>query len=50
VLEAGPDGVVVATGAGAMRLLELQRAGGKRLAPSAFLAGTPVDAGTKFDA
>ncbi len=49
VLAAGPDGVVVATGAGAMRLLELQRAGGKRLAPSAFLAGTPVDAGTKFD-
>jgi len=50
VLEAGVGGILVATGAGAVRLLELQRAGGKRLAPQAFLAGTPVDAGTRFDA
>ncbi len=50
VLRAGADGIDVATGQGALRLLELQRAGGKRLAPQAFLAGTPVDAGTRFDA
>jgi methionyl-tRNA formyltransferase len=50
VLRAGADGIDVATGYGALRLLELQRAGGKRLAPQAFLAGTPVDAGTRFDA
>jgi len=49
VLQAGNDGVVVASGAGAIRLLELQRAGGKRLAPRQFLAGTPIDAGTRFD-
>ncbi len=49
VLQSNNDGVVVATGGGAMRLLELQRAGGKRLAPPQFLAGTPIDAGTRFD-
>lgn len=50
VVQANNDGVVVATGAGAIRLLELQRAGGKRLAPRQFLAGTPIDAGTRFEA
>lgn len=50
VVQADHDGVVVATGAGAIRLLELQRAGGKRLAPRPFLAGTPIDAGTRFEA
>lgn len=50
VLQADAGGVVVAAGSGAVRLLELQRAGGKRLVPQAFLAGTPVDAGTRFDA
>jgi methionyl-tRNA formyltransferase len=39
----------VATGTGTIRLLELQRAGGKRLAPRQFLAGTPIDAGTRFE-
>ncbi len=50
VVQADHSGVVVATGAGAIRLLELQRAGGKRLAPRQFLAGTPIDAGTRFEA
>ena len=50
VVQANNDGVVVATGAGSIRLLELQRAGGKRLAPRQFLAGTPIDAGTRFEA
>ncbi len=49
VLSAGADGVVVATGAGALCLLELQRAGGKRLPAQAFLAGTPVAPGVSFD-
>lgn len=49
VVQADYNGVVVATGAGAIRLLELQRAGGKRLAPRQFLAGTPIDAGTCFE-
>ncbi len=49
VLHAGADSVVVATGAGALRLLELQRAGGKRLPAQAFLAGTPVVPGARFD-
>lgn len=50
VVQADTHGVVVATGAGTIRLLELQRAGGKRLAPRQFLAGTPIDAGTRFEA
>lgn len=50
VVQADHNGVVVATGIGAIRLLELQRAGGKRLAPRQFLAGTPIDAGTRFEA
>jgi len=50
VVQADPEGVVVAAGSGAIRLIELQRAGGKRLAPRQFLAGTPIDAGTRFEA
>lgn len=50
VVQADNNGVVVAAGVGAIRLLELQRAGGKRLAPRQFLAGTPIDAGTRFEA
>ncbi len=49
VQQAGNAGVVVATGAGAIRLLELQRAGGKRLPAKQFLTGMPMDPGTCFD-
>jgi methionyl-tRNA formyltransferase len=41
-------GIVVACGDGALRLTELQRPGGKRLAATAFLAGHPVAAGAAF--
>lgn len=50
VLQADGAGVVVATGAGTIRLLELQRAGSKRLSANQFLLGTPMDAGSRFDA
>lgn len=50
VLRADADGIVVATGAGVLRLLELQRAGGKRLAASSFLAGAPLQPGDRLDA
>jgi len=39
------DGVVVACGSGALRLLELQKPGGKRLPAAEFLKGFPVDGG-----
>jgi methionyl-tRNA formyltransferase len=50
VLAAGPAGVLVAAGDGAVMLTALQRAGGKRLAASAFLAGFAVQPGQVFDA
>ncbi len=49
VLQADADGLVIAAGAGGMRLLEVQRAGGKRLDARSFLAGMPVAAGTRLD-
>lgn len=48
VIHAEPEGIDVMTGAGALRLLELQRAGGKRLAPQAFLAGVALKPGERF--
>ncbi len=39
VLAAGPEGIDLATGDGVLRLLELQKAGGKRQAVSAFVQG-----------
>lgn len=43
------DGVPrVAAGTGSLRLLELQRAGGKRVSAQAFLAGTPLPAGSRL--
>lgn len=49
VLGAGDAGIDVACGDGALRLTELQRAGGKRLPARQFLQGQPVAAGTGFD-
>lgn len=49
VIAADGHGIVVACGAGALRILELQRAGGRRLAAAAFLAGFPVAPGERFD-
>ena len=49
VLAADKAGIVVACGQGALRLTELQKAGGKRLPVAQFLAGTTLAAGTRFD-
>jgi len=49
VLQADAQGIVVATGEGALRLHELQRAGSKRLAAQAFLAGATLHPGDRLD-
>jgi methionyl-tRNA formyltransferase len=48
VLTAGPAGIDVACGAGTLRVLELQRAGGRRVPASALVAGRFVAAGARF--
>lgn len=50
VIESAPDRLVVACGEGALAITALQKAGGRRLAVAAFLAGHPLAAGTVFDA
>ena len=47
VLAADAQGIVVACGEGALRLVELQKPGGKRLAAAEFLKGFPL-AGLKL--
>ncbi|MFZ4536268.1 methionyl-tRNA formyltransferase [Propionivibrio sp.] len=49
VVAADKHGIVVTCGEGALRLTELQKAGGKRLPVAQFLAGTPVRPGSSFD-
>jgi methionyl-tRNA formyltransferase len=49
ILETGAGGIVVACGTKALRVLELQRAGGKRLAAAQFLAGFPLAAGERLE-
>ena len=46
VLDAGPGGILVATGAGRLLLLEVQLEGRRRLPVADFLAGRRVPAGT----
>jgi methionyl-tRNA formyltransferase len=48
VRSAGADGVRVQTGAGVLRLTELQRAGGKRLAAADFLRGVALEPGAQL--
>jgi methionyl-tRNA formyltransferase len=48
VLEASPAGILVACGDGALRVTELQRAGGKRLAAADFLRGQRIDPGERL--
>jgi methionyl-tRNA formyltransferase len=48
VLAASPAGIDVACGAGTLRVLELQRAGGRRVPASALVAGRFVAAGARF--
>jgi len=49
ILEAGAEGIVVACGAGALCIRELQRAGGKKLAAAQFLAGFPLACGERLE-
>jgi methionyl-tRNA formyltransferase len=49
ILEAGPAGIVVACGSGALNIQELQRAGGKRLSAAQFLAGFPLAPGERLE-
>jgi methionyl-tRNA formyltransferase len=49
VIKADASGVLIACGEGAILATELQRAGGKRLAAAAFLAGFALHAGDQFD-
>jgi len=49
ILSADNTGVVVGCGQNALRILELQREGGKRMAVEHFLAGFPMKAGARFD-
>jgi methionyl-tRNA formyltransferase len=41
--------IVVACGEGALRMTELQKAGGKRLSAANFLRGMPIAVGAHFD-
>jgi methionyl-tRNA formyltransferase len=45
VIAIGGDGIVVACAEGALRLTELQKPGGRRLASADFLHGTPLTVG-----
>ncbi|WP_263770796.1 methionyl-tRNA formyltransferase [Propionivibrio soli] len=49
ILAADKHGIVVGCGQNALRLLELQKAGGRRLSADQLLAGTPLSVGTSFD-
>jgi methionyl-tRNA formyltransferase len=48
VLDVGDHGITVACGQQALRLTQLQRAGGKRLAAAEFLRGFPVQRGQRL--
>ena len=49
VLAADSAGLVLRAGHGRLRITQLQRAGGKRLAVREFLAGGPIPAGARVD-
>ncbi len=49
VLTTGPEGILVAAGAGSLLLREVQMEGRKRLSGGEFLRGFPLATGTKFD-
>jgi methionyl-tRNA formyltransferase len=50
ILRVDDAGIEVACGVGALRLTELQRAGGKRLSADAFLRGCAIAPGESFEA
>ncbi|HKB91702.1 MAG TPA: methionyl-tRNA formyltransferase, partial [Opitutaceae bacterium] len=43
------EGVCIATGRGLLRLLKLQRAGGRMLSATEFLRGFPIADGTRIE-
>jgi len=49
VLSADKTGIVVACGKNALRILELQREGGRRMTAAEFLAGHPLKPGGRLD-
>jgi methionyl-tRNA formyltransferase len=49
ILSADKNGIVVACGQNALRILELQREGGRRMNAAEFLAGCTLMAGERFD-
>jgi methionyl-tRNA formyltransferase len=49
ILQADKTGIIVGCGERALRILELQREGGKRLTVEQFLAGFPLLVGWRFD-
>lgn len=48
ILRADRDGVVVACGTEALRVLELQREGGRKMTAAEFIAGHPFPAGSRL--
>ena len=48
ILSADKTGIVVGCGEDAVRILELQREGGRRMSAAEFLAGHPLPAGSKL--
>jgi len=50
VIAVSPNGIVVCCGEGLLRIVELQRAGGKRISAAAFLSGAGLHAGTRLGA
>jgi methionyl-tRNA formyltransferase len=48
VIAVGPDSIVAACGQDALRIDELQRAGGRRLAAQAFLSGFKLERGARL--
>ena len=48
ILSADKTGIVTGCGQGALRILELQREGGKRVTSEQFLAGFPLKAGDRW--
>ena len=49
IISADGNGLLAACGSGALRISELQRAGGRRLSAASFLDGYPVAPGATFD-
>ena len=49
IISADPSGIVVGCGRDALRILELQREGGRRMSAGEFLAGCALKPGGKFE-